>query len=110
MTEYVYELRTNTPVGAFTGIGNSPVVSAADAWHGGLEQIGAQRSAESNGAATVDGHRFDLTLVEIVPDARTIADDMARVAQIDLLPWQRETLTRWIQGGGTQWARFRQGK
>lgn len=96
MTEYVYELRTNTPVGAFTGAGGVPDVHHSTGW-GNTNIIGAHSHSQSVASSASDGHRFDLTLVEIVPDAGALVDDLVRLAEIELTPWQRAVMVQWVE-------------
>lgn len=70
MTIYVYQLTSNVPLMAYSGIGNAPVVGAAH-FGSGLVRRDVQQIAESNGAARGDGHRLVLELLERREEAQS---------------------------------------
>lgn len=63
MTEYIYEVRSNVPLAAVVGQGNRPIVMVGQ-YGMGLVQRDVRQDAESNGAASADGHRISLELIE----------------------------------------------
>ncbi|MFT4281200.1 hypothetical protein [Microbacterium sp.] len=63
MTEYIYQLKSNVPLMAVNGIGNQPIVCAGQ-YGQGLVRRDVEQIAVSNGAASADGHRLVLELLE----------------------------------------------
>jgi hypothetical protein len=91
VTEYVYRLTTNVPVTAGTGIGNAPMVGAGGPWYQD-PKVGEITRARSNGAASADGHEFELELTEIREDIIAKVDAWISELGITMEPWQRSFL------------------